>query len=152
MLWAALTACRLVWLSRSGVNPLVSWVFDLVQDWFELAVLVFVHPKVPDVLPELAKDGVGFQLAVPDSQAGEVLWLPEDLRPAKHPRQHELHEDARGEPSEVSVGHVVASQVGPHHLGLQPVQLLPDLSQLGCPRGPVDHPRWRTVLAWVRTQ
>ena len=84
-------------------------------------------------------------VSVPRGEGWE--WRPladcKRRRPAKDARQHVLHKDARRKPREIGEGELFAQHVGPRparismhacDLGLQPIELAPDLTNLGLPR------------------
>mmetsp|Transcript_38457 Transcript_38457/g.121135 ORF Transcript_38457/g.121135 Transcript_38457/m.121135 type:complete len:665 (-) Transcript_38457:18-2012(-) len=143
---------------------------DLVHDGLELARRLHLLPIGPDLGADRLDGGLGPHRRVPRREARERRRRRvggggvEQLRPAEEARQHELHEDTGGEPSQVGESEL-AQQVRPvggvwvprelvevqprHHrpppvarleLRLEPAELPPDLGNLGGARGQVHAP------------
>mmetsp|Transcript_28287 Transcript_28287/g.76137 ORF Transcript_28287/g.76137 Transcript_28287/m.76137 type:complete len:319 (+) Transcript_28287:1221-2177(+) len=122
----------------------------LLKDWLELAGCVHLLPVGPDVgVHRLERLMQLLHARVPPSEVWERSgWAHgrrvEELGPGEDTRQHILHEDTRGKPRQVRQCQLLANHVGPRpsrEFRLKPVELLPDLSELGAAALEVHPPR-----------
>mmetsp|Transcript_27696 Transcript_27696/g.69529 ORF Transcript_27696/g.69529 Transcript_27696/m.69529 type:complete len:323 (+) Transcript_27696:47-1015(+) len=115
----------------SRILPLVAGVHDLGLDAFKLPLRLLAFPELPNVCPRLAEGWICTHPGKPFRQLWEVLHLVEDPGPLKDSREHELHKNASRIPSHVCDRQFLPRHVGALHVFLQPIKLLPDLSELG---------------------
>mmetsp|Transcript_12059 Transcript_12059/g.23034 ORF Transcript_12059/g.23034 Transcript_12059/m.23034 type:complete len:267 (+) Transcript_12059:780-1580(+) len=139
--------------SFDGIAPLITSVFDLLKDGFKLAFLPLLLPISIDLLSNTRKLRARDEVAPPANDFGEIDRISEHVGPSKDPGEHELHENGGGEPGEVRQREIRANDVGcPADVGLEPVELLPDFSDLLCTSRAVDRSGCRAKSGLVRRE
>lgn len=109
--------------------------FDVIPDRIQVASSFKANPVGTDGVPHLVESLDTVQVLEPLGQEGEIFVLVKNFGPVEDSREEVFHVAGSGEPREVGVGHGVPDEKRASALlclVLEPLQLGPDLRNLGC--------------------